>query len=173
MTFLDDYEPVDARLEKFWAAHPTGRVHTDRRDAPDGEVVFYAAVYRDLADEVPYSTGWAHEVVGQGNVNRTSALENCETSAIGRALANGGFAAKGPRPSREEMTKAAPVELAGMDAQAELKERLVALGDTAKQAWKEAGLPALAHLPVDRLPEANALLERLEVDDPGDWEEPF
>jgi arylamine N-acetyltransferase len=35
-------------------------------------------------------------------------LENCETSAIGRALANAGYAPKGKRPSREEMSKVAP-----------------------------------------------------------------
>jgi hypothetical protein len=42
-------------------------------------------------------------------VNKTSALENGETSAIGRALANAGYAPKGKRPSREEMSKAAGV----------------------------------------------------------------
>jgi len=51
------------------------------------------------------SAGYAEETVTSRGVNQTSALENCETSAIGRALANAGYAPKGKRPSREEMTK--------------------------------------------------------------------
>jgi hypothetical protein len=53
------------------------------------------------------ATGYAEEVRGAGNVNRTSHVENCETSAIGRALANCGMAGSDmtKRPSREEMAK--------------------------------------------------------------------
>lgn len=106
MSFLDDYEPVETRLARFWGEHPGGRVSTELVRLDPGElVVFSAALYRELADETPFATGFAHEVPGEGNVNRTSALENCETSAIGRALANGGYAPKGQRPSREEMAK--------------------------------------------------------------------
>jgi hypothetical protein len=67
--------------------------------------VVRAEVYRDVSEELAAATGYAHEVDGQGTVNRTSALENCETSAVGRALANAGYAPKGRRPSREEMAK--------------------------------------------------------------------
>jgi len=56
-------------------------------------------------DAYPWTTGFAEETVSTRGVNSTSALENCETSAIGRALANAGYAAKGKRPSREEMAK--------------------------------------------------------------------
>jgi len=52
------------------------------------------------------ATGFAFEVDGQGMANKTSALENCETSAIGRALANAGFSGN-KRTSREEMEKVA------------------------------------------------------------------
>lgn len=105
---LDDYEPVEDRLARFWADHPKGRVRTELlASAASNEWVVFAEIYRDSADAVPFATGLAHEVIGQGMVNRTSALENCETSALGRALANGGYAPKGKRPSREEMAKAA------------------------------------------------------------------
>ena len=107
---LSDYEPVADRIAKFWADHPEGRIITDLLDAPEGKWTVQALVFRDGGDSVS-ATGLAHEVDGQGNVNRTSALENCETSAIGRALANLGYAAKGERPSREEMVKASRDEL--------------------------------------------------------------
>jgi hypothetical protein len=64
-----------------------------------------AYLYKDSADVVAWATGYAEETVTSRGVNQTSALENCETSAIGRALANAGYAPKGKRPSREEMSK--------------------------------------------------------------------
>jgi hypothetical protein len=54
---------------------------------------------------MPTVRGFASEIEGSSPVNRTNASENCETSSIGRALANLGFATKGKRPSREEMQK--------------------------------------------------------------------
>jgi hypothetical protein len=58
-------------------------------------------------EEICIATGYAEEVRGAGNVNRTSHVENCETSAVGRALANAGMAGTdvNKRPSREEMSK--------------------------------------------------------------------
>jgi hypothetical protein len=56
---------------------------------------------------LPAATGWASEREGDGEINRVACLENTETSAVGRALANLGFTASSRRPSREEMEKAA------------------------------------------------------------------
>lgn len=105
MGFLDDYEPVEDRIRKFWDDHKNGRIATTVISAGDGQYVVQAAVYRDVTDEYPAASGLAEEQVTSSGVNKTSALENCETSAIGRALANLGYAAKGKRPSREEMSK--------------------------------------------------------------------
>ena len=106
---INDYEPVEVRLAKFWDKYPEGRVFTELVSHTDTQFIVKASVYRVASDPEPMATGYAEEQVDTGNkrsVNFASALENGETSAIGRALANAGFAPKGARPSREEMTKA-------------------------------------------------------------------
>jgi hypothetical protein len=102
---LADYETVESRLEKFWKEFPDGRVSTELEICEAHRYVVKAYLYRTYLDQVAYATGYAEEKDTDRGVNATSALENCETSAIGRALANAGFAAKGKRPSREEMAK--------------------------------------------------------------------
>ena len=89
---LENYETVAQRLQKFWAAHPEGRIETQLAKAGENFWVFRAAIYATSADTVPIATGHAHEVIGASNINRTSALEVCETSAVGRALALAGWA---------------------------------------------------------------------------------
>jgi len=103
---LEDYEPVAARLSR-WLAIPSQapkRVITHLMQYTDARCVFKAELWHG---EVLVSTGWAEETRGEGHVNRTSHFENCETSAIGRALANAGLAGSDytKRPSREEMLK--------------------------------------------------------------------
>jgi hypothetical protein len=104
---LADYETVETRLEKFWAKFPNGRIETKLIKYDGGQYIIWSAIYRDIADAVPFATGLAEETVQGRGVNSTSALENGETSSLGRSLANGGFAAKGKRASAEEMSKVA------------------------------------------------------------------
>jgi hypothetical protein len=101
---LDDYEPVASRLDRFLKAHPDARVITDLVHYLSDIAVFKAELWLD--GEI-IATGWAEEIRGQGNVNKTSHLENCETGAVGRALANAGLSGSDftKRPSREEMGK--------------------------------------------------------------------
>jgi hypothetical protein len=108
MTFLKDYEPVEDRLREFWGDHPYGRVITELLEHEDGSYIVKASVYvgNELRNDPPTATGLAQDSVATlPNNMQASALEVCETSAIGRALANMGYAAKGKRPSREEMLK--------------------------------------------------------------------
>lgn len=102
---LEDYETVEERLVKFWKDHPDGQIHTKVLEHTTARFIVEASIYRTEADSRPWTTGLAEETVQGRGVNATSALENCETSAIGRALANAGYATKGKRASREEMSK--------------------------------------------------------------------
>ena len=102
---LADYEPVEVRLEKFIKDYPAFRISTELEVVEATRYIVKAYLFKDAKDSVAWATGYAEETVTNRGVNQTSALENCETSAIGRALANAGYAPKGKRPSREEMSK--------------------------------------------------------------------
>src|SRR5688572_10001204 len=101
-----DYVPVATRITLFYARHPTGRILTELMAHDEREVMFKALVFRASDDDRPSATGWASERLGDGEVNAVACLENTETSAIGRALANLGITASTRRPSAEEMAKA-------------------------------------------------------------------
>jgi hypothetical protein len=102
---LEDYEPVAARHFRWLEKHPNGRTITHMVSQPGADICVIRAEL--WLEDVCIATGYAEEVRGAGNVNRTSHVENCETSAVGRALANAGMAGSdvSKRPSREEMTK--------------------------------------------------------------------
>jgi hypothetical protein len=102
---LADYETVEVRLEKFIKDYADFRISTELEVVEKDRYIVKAYLYKTANDSVAWATGYAEEKITDRGVNSTSALENCETSAIGRALANAGYAAKGKRPSREEMTK--------------------------------------------------------------------
>ncbi len=101
---IEDYEPVEARLSRFWELHAEdGRIETELVSHNSGHYIVKAIVF---VGDRQVATGLADEHTEAKGVNSRNALENAETSAIGRALANFNFAPKGKRPSREEMVKA-------------------------------------------------------------------
>ena len=112
---LNDYETVEERLRRFWASedHQDARLvtinHTTPQDRAVGTWVVEARLYltqEDQARDLPKTTGWAFEIDGVGMANKTSALENAETSSLGRCLANYTFSGN-KRVTREEMEKVA------------------------------------------------------------------
>jgi hypothetical protein len=117
----EQYATVAERIELFYERYPEGRINTELVTRVDGEITFRASVYRGSLDTLAAATGWASEREGDGDVNTVACLENTETSAVGRALANLGFTASTKRPSREEMEKAARVRrsLAARGAEAQ------------------------------------------------------
>lgn len=98
---LNDYETVADRIKRFYKDHEDGRIITSIALDDGKRAVMKAALY---VGETKVSTGYAEEIRGEGFVNKTSHLENAETSAIGRALANFNYAGD-LRASREEMEK--------------------------------------------------------------------
>ena len=102
-----EYAPVADRIALFYERFPAGRIITQLTMHNEREVVFRASVYRTEKSRMPAATGWASEKFGDGDINTVACLENTETSAIGRVLANLGFTASKNRPSLEEMEKAA------------------------------------------------------------------
>lgn len=116
---MEDYETVDSRIHRFWEKYPDGRIVTHLEEIKiDDAGRTLACVVRteifkhDPGDVIaeqrrgrPDATGYAEESVATSTAPKGSLVETCETSSIGRALANLGFSAKGNRPSREEMQK--------------------------------------------------------------------
>ena len=110
---LSEYQTCAERLELFWKDHPDGRIDTKLIDFNGGRYIVQAFIYRTEVDAHPWASGLAEETIQGRGVNATSALENCETSALARALANAGYSPKGDpskRASREEMTKVASIK---------------------------------------------------------------
>lgn len=107
---LADYATVQERIEAFWTKYPNGAIVTRDlttdadRDRKQWRV--YAEVYFVFDEVRPRGTGLAFEIDGGAGANQTSAYENAETSAIGRALATANFTTSKHRASRQEMAKA-------------------------------------------------------------------
>jgi hypothetical protein len=109
---LDDYITVNDRIQSFWQGDlPTSvydenrQIHTEIVQLDDATVknrmvVIKASVF---VKGVLVATGFAKEREGLAGANKTAFIENCETSAIGRALANMGLLVSKNRASREEM----------------------------------------------------------------------
>lgn len=108
---VSQYSTVAERIDKFWAKYPDGRIHTELVHFGDQQVVIRAEIYTRFDDERPTTVDYAEERVDTSPVNRVSYVENCATSAIGRALADlGGEFTGAKRPSAEEMAKVNRIE---------------------------------------------------------------
>lgn len=178
---LDDYEPVAARHARWLADNPTGRTITHMLSQPGADVCVIRAEL--WVDDTLVATGLAEEIRGQGNVNRTSHVENCETSAVGRALANAGYAGSdvNKRPSREEMAKVQRMTTRTDDAlpNTTIREPAGAASEKqinyAKSLLKAAKFPVPPNLPSMSKGDISGLIEHLKAGTytPPDHEEPF
>ena len=100
------YVTVNERIKAFWELYPHGRILTQLISNVDGICVFKAEIYTDKEDIRPSATGYAYEKENSTFINKTSYIENCETSAIGRALGIKGIGIDTSVASAEEVTTA-------------------------------------------------------------------
>ena len=159
---LEDYETVEERIKRFYSDHPDGRIVsyelTSEEDRARKMWVIRAQVFANHEDQhanCPKASGFAFEIEGTAGANQTSSLENAETSAIGRALANAGYSGN-KRASREEMAKVergAPVEeskkvpddfIVKVDAAVSVDELTNLWEDAMKNGWSKELQPLFA-----------------------------
>lgn len=98
------YALVASRISAFRAICPRGRISTEILSMENGTVTMKATVWDD--DDRELSNGYAQEKEGASYINKTSFIENCETSAIGRALGNLGIGSDENIASAEELANA-------------------------------------------------------------------
>ena len=106
---LSQYQTVQERIDLFWQKWSSGRINVELVTFTPEQVVFKAEVYLHKDDLYPATVDFAEERLGSSPVNKTSFVENCATSAVGRAISmlGGEFSPKGKRPSASEMSKVA------------------------------------------------------------------
>ena len=104
---LSQYQTVQERIDLLWLRFPEGRLNIELVSFTPEQVVFKAEVYLHKDDLYPAAVDFAEERLGSSPVNKTSFVENCSTSALGRAISllGGEFSPKGKRPSASEMSK--------------------------------------------------------------------
>ena len=161
---LADYETVEDRLKRFFQDSPDGRIITENETIPEYRSekiwVVKALVFlsgEDLERGCPKATGHAFEIDGTGMANQSSALENCETSAIGRALANAGYSGN-KRTSREEMEKVARFEEQAKNRDWVAEAALLKDVDRLRLLWGEA---SKAGAPTEVLDKVKAYAESI------------
>jgi hypothetical protein len=146
---MDDYVPVNERIEAFYAKHPEGTLQSEIVELTADRVTVKAYAYRAADDERPGIGHSSLEIPGSTSFTRGSEIENAETSAWGRAIAALGFEVKRGVSSREEVRNKQP----------ERSER-------ASSVRREDSKPATTSAPVKRTPEENALLTVI-LEEPG------
>ena len=99
-----EYAEVNQRIKAFRMVYPQGMIETQMLSCENGVCVFKANVYEPTG--VLLGTGHAYEKENSTFINKTSYIENCETSAVGRALGMAGFGIDVSVASAEEVANA-------------------------------------------------------------------
>jgi hypothetical protein len=113
---LSNYEDVNARITRFRAEFPMGRIeaHIDHIDFENGRILVRALAFRtDDPNELPAAIDYAFEHRATHGVNRDFWVENAVTSAYGRAI--GALTPSNARPTRQDMEKAEKLQAEPVD----------------------------------------------------------
>ena len=104
---LADYQTVQERIEIFWRLYPEGRILNEIVLTNDRECIIKCSVWKDGSKVMPDSVDFAQEPITEKGINSVSAIENCSTSATGRALSllGGELSPSKKRASATEMEK--------------------------------------------------------------------
>lgn len=168
-----EYAEVNQRVLAFWELFPEGRIRTEVLEDTGTRCTVRAQVWRSPEEEWPAATGTAFEE-RKGSINSTSYLENCETSAVGRALGMLGIGATEALASAEEVAGAIAQQEATRaherpsDYLTPVRQRLALraqrLGVTTKQVAEELQrtFGDMRELPPAKVPEVCAWLDREE-----------
>lgn len=132
-----EYVQVNERIKAFRMLHPEGSIVTEIISHENGMIVMRATV--STADGVVLATGTAFEVQSTSYINKTSYIENCETSAVGRALGNAGFGINASVCSAEELVGALAAQQ-GMKEQEETSR----MAEEKRDPWQVARVKAFA-----------------------------
>ena len=138
---ISQYSTVAERIDAFWKKYPNGRLHTQLVHFSPEQVVIKAEVFLDREDMVGVTIDYAEERIDSSPVNRVSMVENCATSAIGRALADlGGEFTGAKRPSAEEMAKVQRHETSQKKRDWVIEASTITDIDALRLLWSEAQL---------------------------------
>lgn len=103
-----EYAEVNQRIKAFRMVYPDGFIETNMKSNENGMCVFKASVgfFDEEHEAIILGTGHAYEREDSSFINKTSYIENCETSAVGRALGMAGFGIDTSVCSAEELENA-------------------------------------------------------------------
>jgi hypothetical protein len=162
---IQDYVTVAERIEKFYERYRDGRIvtHIVEHDIERGFILMRAEGYRNSDDAMPSATGHAFELRSEGYVNRTSYIENCESSSVGRMLAIMGFEVRRGISSREEMEK-----VARMTKQETVSMATKELNKILPRASEKTPESANQEAPLATETQKETILDLLESSQPGD-----
>lgn len=117
-----NYAEVNQRIKAFKMVYPNGTIETEMISNVNGVCIFRAYIYSIMEKDYYQNgqsferknllaTGTAYEKEDSSFINKTSYIENCETSAVGRALGNAGFGIDTSIASAEDMKRRENIEM--------------------------------------------------------------
>ena len=157
-----NYVEVNKRVMAFRELEPNGSILTEIVSLENGVVVMKATVSNGEGQII--ATGYAYEKESSSYINKTSYIENCETSAVGRALGFCGIGVDTSIASAEEVANAIHIqENLATDAEKKVfMERCKQLGVDYRKIGKQAGATSMATLTKEQHGKCLIILKEIE-----------